>query len=99
MYVDKYYNTVFTGTTDIPETKTNEEALRSLLVITGSPPSNPKYEEFKRKVNKYDDLPPFSFPNPFGSQRKVSETTNTSHIHIYYTNKNRKVLSSLFVEI
>ena len=60
------------GTTDDPKTTTNEEAVRSLLVITGSPPSNPGYEEFKGKVNEYDELEPFSFPNPFpNTQRKV----------------------------
>ena len=63
---------VVSGTTDDPKETTNEEAVRSLLVITGSPPSNPSYEEFKIKVNEYDDLEPFSFPNPFNTQRKVS---------------------------
>ena len=62
------------GTTDDPKATTNEEAVRSLLVITGSPPSNPDYEDFKRKVNEYDDRAPFSFPNPFKTQRKVSDS-------------------------
>ena len=62
---------VLAGTTDTPETKTNEEAVRSLLVITGSPPINPNYEAFKRKVNEYDNLPPFSFPDPFNTLRQV----------------------------
>ena len=66
---------VFAGTTDTPETKTNEEAVRSLLVITGSPPINPNYEAFKRKVNEYDNLPPFSFPDPFNTLRQVGSTS------------------------
>ncbi|XP_045214115.2 receptor-type guanylate cyclase Gyc76C-like [Mercenaria mercenaria] len=59
-------------TSDPPLTKTNEEAVRSLLVITGSPPSNPNYDDFKEIVSLYGERKPFSFPNPFNFQRKIS---------------------------
>lgn len=64
----KYYR----RTSDPPLTKTNEEAVRSLLVITGSPPSNPDYEDFKEIVSLYGEREPFNFPNPFNFQRKIS---------------------------
>ena len=62
---------LFLGTTDPPLTKTNEDAVRSLLVITGSPPSNPAYEAFKETVSLYGEREPFNFPNPFNYPRKV----------------------------
>ncbi|KAL4240408.1 hypothetical protein ACF0H5_001200 [Mactra antiquata] len=60
------------GTTDSPFTKTNEEAVKSLLVITGSPPYNPYYEDFKITVDTYLDKEPFNFPNPFNCTRKIT---------------------------
>lgn len=77
----------FPGTTDSPLTKTNEEAVRSLLVITGSPPSNPDYEDFKETVSLYGEREPFNFPNPFNYPRKVTQLYNSSFadkfIHLY----------------
>ncbi|XP_052770331.1 receptor-type guanylate cyclase Gyc76C-like [Mya arenaria] len=64
----KYYS----RTTDPPMTKTNEEAVRSLLVITGSPPTNPHYESFKRTVTLYCEKEPFSFPNIEGYVRRTT---------------------------
>ncbi|KAK3591719.1 hypothetical protein CHS0354_019484, partial [Potamilus streckersoni] len=48
------------------------EAVRSLLVITPSPPINPNYEDFKAIVSSYGEKPPFNFPNPFKKLRVVS---------------------------
>ncbi|XP_041363434.1 receptor-type guanylate cyclase Gyc76C-like [Gigantopelta aegis] len=51
----------------------NVEASRSLLVITYSPPSKPaQYEYFKKEVNKYNQLAPFYFREPFGYGKKIS---------------------------
>ncbi|KAH3862698.1 receptor-type guanylate cyclase Gyc76C-like [Dreissena polymorpha] len=69
----------FRRTTDPPSTITNENAVRSLLVITGSPPSNPNYEYFKTTVSSYCEKEPFSFPNPFDFQRKI--TVYAAHLY------------------
>ncbi|OQV14132.1 Guanylate cyclase 32E [Hypsibius exemplaris] len=52
---------------DIPDNFEVIEAMQSLLIITSTHPTNPEYEHFKTMVNKYNELPPFSFPNPFSS--------------------------------
>lgn len=57
----------------IPDNFEVIEAMQSLLIITSTHPANPEYEHFKQRVNEYNDLPPFSFPNPFALQKPVTE--------------------------
>jgi hypothetical protein len=81
--LEQYLQCLISGTSDPPLTKTNEEAVRSLLVITGSPPSNPKYEDFKEIVSRYGEREPFSFPNPFNFQRKVGFYSTITKIKFF----------------
>ncbi|XP_071105845.1 receptor-type guanylate cyclase Gyc76C-like [Haliotis cracherodii] len=59
----------FKRTMDIFNDTRNLEASRSLLVVTYSPPSDPTYVEFQRQVNRYNEMPPFDFPDPFKSKK------------------------------
>ena len=56
----------------IPDNFEVIEAMQSLLIITSTHPTNPEYEHFKTMVNKYNELPPFSFPNPFSNMPNLS---------------------------
>ncbi|XP_050390613.1 receptor-type guanylate cyclase Gyc76C [Patella vulgata] len=62
----------FKRTMDRPDQPRNLEASRSLLVITSSPATNPQYDDFLKRVNEYNEEPPFSFPNPFHIMKKIS---------------------------
>ncbi|XP_067672453.1 receptor-type guanylate cyclase Gyc76C-like isoform X2 [Haliotis asinina] len=59
----------FRRTMDIFNDTRNMEASRSLLVITYSPPSDAAYTEFQTQVNRYNEMPPFNFPDPFKSKK------------------------------
>ena len=61
----------FTGTFDYPTKPRFVDAARSLLVIIGSAPSNPHYDDFHQKVNFYNSEPPFNYPNPFKIPKQV----------------------------
>lgn len=60
-----------TGTLDPPKETRNVWAARCLLVIALSPPYNPNYDQFHAEVNRYNELPPFEFPNPFKKPKQV----------------------------
>ncbi|ELT90006.1 hypothetical protein CAPTEDRAFT_179119 [Capitella teleta] len=47
-------------------------AAQSLLIVVSSPPSNPDYADFHLMVNGYNELPPFSYPNPFDRPKQIS---------------------------
>ena len=60
------------GTYDAPNTNRNSRASQSLIVIVASPPSNPRYADFHKAVNYYNEQPPFNFPNPLKYPKSVS---------------------------
>lgn len=62
----------FAGTYDPPNHQRNLVASRSLLVIVSSPPINKNYSSFHAAVNRYNEMEPFSFPNPFNLPKKVT---------------------------
>ncbi|XP_064600660.1 receptor-type guanylate cyclase Gyc76C-like [Liolophura sinensis] len=62
----------FRRTLDPPKETRNVWAARCLLVIALSPPYNPNYDKFHAEVNRYNELPPFEFPNPFKKPKQIT---------------------------
>ena len=63
----RYDDGIVSGIFEKNVTLESQMAFRYFVGVVHSPPVYPEYEKFVVVVNKYLEMPPFNFTNPFNS--------------------------------